>query len=135
MSGRATGAGLVIAAALADAAGSHGLAFYALLAAIPIVAIASLVSFGELLDRTATGPLASLQAVLWAVILVLVVVGSAVRSPSLGEGRVPAVAASALAGCLAVLAVQAALAIGLHVRRRVMRALRARKAGSPLAVR
>ena len=38
---------LVLAAAAADGAGAHGVAFYALRAAVPAAAVAALEAFGE----------------------------------------------------------------------------------------
>src|SRR5207253_1004246 len=54
-----------IAAAYADGRGAHGLAFDALLCAIPLAAVSALEAFGAFLDArddTVTG----VQAVLWA---------------------------------------------------------------------
>jgi len=99
-------AALVVVAALSDAAGSPGLAFYALLAAVPSAAATGLSVFGELLDQ----PGRVLQALVWAMVLTLVVVGAAARSPAVLEGAVPAVGATALATCLALLALEGLLA-------------------------
>jgi hypothetical protein len=99
-------AGLVLLAALADAAASPRLAFYALLAAVPAVAACGLAVFGELLEDP--GRLA--QALLWGLVLTLVVVGAAARSPALLEGGVPPVGASTLGACLALLSLEGLLA-------------------------
>jgi multisubunit Na+/H+ antiporter MnhC subunit len=99
-------AGLVLVAALADAAGSPRLAFYALLAAVPAAAASGLAVFGELLDE----PGRAAQALVWALVLTLVVIGAAARSPALLEGVVPAVGATTLAGCLALLSLEGLLA-------------------------
>ena len=63
---------LVLAAALADAAGAHGVAFYALVAAVPFGAAASLAAFDALLGRR-DDPVVALQTLLWALCLALVV--------------------------------------------------------------
>jgi hypothetical protein len=105
---------LVLAAAAADGAGFHGLAFYALLLAVPAVAVAALEAFGRVLD----GADEHLHALLWALVLALVVVGSAVRAPAVTEGAVPALARSALLACLAIFCVQAVVAATQELRAR-----------------
>jgi hypothetical protein len=104
----------VIAAAAADGAGSHGVAFYALLLAVPAAAVAALDAFGQVLD----GADEHLHALLWTVVLGLVVVGCAVRSPGLSEGSVPALGRSALLACLAVFCVQAGASAARELRGR-----------------
>jgi|SRR6187551_68003 len=106
--------GLVIAAAAADGAGAHGLAFYALLLAVPAAAAAALEAFGHVLD----GASEHLPALLWAVVLGLLVTGAAVRAPDVTQGSVPALGRSALVGCLAVFCVQAAVAAAAELRDR-----------------
>ena len=114
MARRAIPVGLVVAAAAADGAGFHDLAFYALLAAVPAVAVAALDTFGRVLD----GANEHLHALLWTIVLALVVVGAAVRAPAVTEGVVPAVARSALLACLAVFCVQAFVAATDELRSR-----------------
>ncbi len=77
---------LVVTAGLADKAGRSDLAFYALLAAVPIIAAAALAAYGDLVtsERPAP-PTVSLQALLWGVGLVLVTASAAVRAPALGS--------------------------------------------------
>ena len=106
--------GLVIAAAAADGVGAHGLAFYALLLAVPAAAAAGLEALGRVLD----GAPDHLHALLWALVLALLVVGAAVRAPEVTQGAVPALARSALLGCLGVFCVQAVAALALVLRRR-----------------
>jgi hypothetical protein len=113
MARRVVPVGLVIAAAAADGAGAHGVAFYALLLAVPAAAVAALEAFGHVLD----GARDHLHALLWAVVLALVVVGAAVRAPAVTEGAVPALGRSALLACLAVFCVQAAVALAAEFRR------------------
>jgi hypothetical protein len=114
MTRRLVPVGLVIAAAAADGAGAHGLAFYALLLAVPAAAVAALEAFGHVLD----GADEHLHPALWTVVLGLVVVGAAVRAPGVTEGSVPALARSALLACLAVFCVQAAVAATQELRGR-----------------
>src|SRR5207249_2643318 len=95
--------------ALCDAAGSHRLAFYALLIAVTAASVAALTAFGEYLDsrcaRTAW------RATLWSLGLVLIVVGASTRSAALGAGSVPAIAVSALVAALVVFAALGLLAL------------------------
>jgi hypothetical protein len=114
MARRAAPVGLVIAAAAADGAGAHELAFYALLLAVPAAAVAALDAFGHMLDAGK----GHLHLLLWTLVLALVVVGATVRAPAVTEGAVPALARSALLGCLAVFCVQAAVAVAAEFRAR-----------------
>ena len=107
-------AALVLVAAVADATGSPQLAFYALLAAVPSAAACGLAVFGELLEED--GRVA--QAFVWALVLTLVVLGAAARSPALLDGGVPAVGATALTACLALLSLEGVLAALGEYRRR-----------------
>src|SRR5947209_19575586 len=94
---------LVIAGALADRAGAHGLAFDAMLLAVPLTAVAGLAAFAEHLERGTSRT----QAIFWAAALLFVVVSAAARAPALAEGSVPPLAVAALVACLAVFCVQA----------------------------
>ncbi len=105
MGRRALLIGLVAAAPAADAAGAHGLAFWALLAALPVAAACGLASFGSFLDGGAD-PVTSLQALLWAPTLVLLLTAAAARGPALASTGVPRLGVTALIGCLAVLALK-----------------------------
>jgi signal transduction histidine kinase len=98
---------LVLAAAAADGAGSHRVAFYALLAAVPALAVAALDAFGEYLEGSSGG-----RALVSGLALALAVLGTAVRGQIPGEATVPAVAVSALAACLGLLACEAAVRVG-----------------------
>ena len=93
---RALPALLALAAALADARGAHGLAFDALLAAVPFTAVAGARLVRRLPRATATSSVGGLQALLWALALCLVVLSCAVRSPATEAGVVPPLGASAL---------------------------------------
>ncbi len=113
MARRALPVGLVVAAAAADGAGAHGLAFYALLLAVPAAAVVALDELGELLE----GKRDHVHALLWAIVLALIVVGAAVRAPAVTEGVVPALGRSALLACLATFCVQAVLGLASELRR------------------
>jgi hypothetical protein len=104
---------LVLAAAAADGAGAHGLAFYALLAAVPAAAVAALDAFGEALSGAVSG----LNALLWGIVLALTVAGAAVRAPLLAEGTVPALGRSAVVACLGIFCVQALVSLVAEMRR------------------
>jgi hypothetical protein len=106
----------VLVAAIADATASPQLAFYALLAAVPAAAACGLTVFDELLEDR--GRIA--QALIWPALLTLVVVGAAARSPALLEGVVPALGASALAACLALLSLEGLLAALGELRRQAL---------------
>ena len=69
---------LVVGAALADAAGSHSLAYYSLVVAVPLVALAALSALGDVLDGTAAEPHDRGMAALTALALPLVLLGAAV---------------------------------------------------------
>ncbi len=102
-------------AAVADSRGAHGLAFDALLGAVPFTGVAALEAFGSYLDhrrRSFAGP----QALLWALALTLLVLSCAARSPAAEMHAVPPLGTSALAALLAVYAVKALLALAPYAR-------------------
>jgi hypothetical protein len=99
---------LVAAAPLADAAGAHGLAFWALVGALPVGAACGLASFGSFLDDR-DDVVTSLQALLWAPSLLLLLAAAAARGPALATAGVPRLGVTALVGCLAVLALKSAV--------------------------
>jgi hypothetical protein len=107
---------LAVAAAYADWRGSHGLAFDALLAAVPFAAVAALESFGAYLDDRADSVL-GLQALLWAFAVALLVLSCAARSPASETGTLPPLGWSALVACLAVFAIKACVASAPYLRR------------------
>ena len=104
---------LVLAAPLLDAAGSHGLAFWALVAAVPVASACGLEAFGGHLDLG--GGLASLQALLWLPATVLLLSSAVARGPAVAAGSVPRLGVTALGGCIAVLALKAALDAGARL--------------------
>ncbi len=106
---------LTIVAAYADGRGSHALAFDALLAAIPLAAVAALTTFGAYLDNLER--LAGLQAALWTVALALLVLSCAARSSAAETHTLPALGSSALAACLVVFALKALVAAVPQLRR------------------
>jgi hypothetical protein len=89
---------LVVAAALADGSGWHRLAFYALLAAIPALAVTAVDAFGDYVQGSSPVYVSFLGGG-----LALVVLGEALRGPALVDGAPPAAAAAALLGALALL--------------------------------
>jgi hypothetical protein len=102
-------AALVVGAGVADAVGRSDLAFYALLAAVPIVAAAALAAYGDVVAVEGPAPASvSLQALLWGLGVVLVTASAAVRAPSF-DSVAPAVGASTLTACLAIVGLQAAV--------------------------
>jgi hypothetical protein len=107
---------LAIAAFYADGRGSHGLAFDALLGAIPFAAVAALEAFGTFLEAR-DDAVAGVQALLWAVALALLVLSCAARSPATTAGTLPTLGASALAAALFVFAVKTCVAAGPLLRR------------------
>ena len=128
MTRRAVPAGLVVAAAFADASGSASLGFYAFLVLVAVAAVIALTSYGDLVEAPQPAEqdatLRKLQAVLWAVLLGFAVIGTASRGPALGEGAVPRVAATAVIACLLVLCVEGVVELVEQGRRRPVRRAR-----------
>ena len=116
MGRRALPAVLVVIAAFADARGAHGLAFNALLGAIPFAAVSALTGFGEYLEHREDA-VSGLQALLWTLAVGLLVLSCAARSPATDTHALPPLGASALVGCLAVLAIKVCVAIAPQLRR------------------
>jgi len=107
---------LVLVAAVADGHGSHGLAFDALLAAVPFTAVSAIVTFGDYLERR-NDPLLTMQALLWGIALALVVLSCAARSPATHTDTLPALGWSSLVACIAVFALKVCLAAMPYVLR------------------
>lgn len=101
---------LVLAAALADAGGEHALAYYALVAAVPVASLAALSALGSVLDGSAAEPLDRGIAAVSALALPFLLLGTAVRAPLVVEGPPPAIGVSAIVCCLVLYGVQALLA-------------------------
>jgi hypothetical protein len=107
---------LAVAAAIADGRGAHGLAFDALLAAVPFAAVSALVSFGAYLEAREDA-VCGLQALLWTLATTLLVLSCAARSPATQTHALPPLGASALAACLAVFGIKLCVAVAPFVRR------------------
>jgi hypothetical protein len=103
-------------AVIADSHGSHGLAFDALLAAVPFAAVSAIVTFGEHLERRDDAVLA-LQSLLWACVLVLLVMSCAARSPATHTQTLPTLGWSSLVACVGVFALKVCLGAAPFVRR------------------
>lgn len=110
---------LALAAAYADSRGNHGLAFDALLGAVPFAAVSALVAFGGYLDDRADSIL-GLQALLWTLALTLLVLSCAARSPATETHSLPVLGRSALVAALAVFAIKSAVAVAPFLRRLVL---------------
>lgn len=107
---------LVTVAAIADSHGRHHLALDALLTAVPFTAVAAIAAFGSYLDRRDDAVVA-LQALLWGVAVVLLVLSCEVRSSALHG--VPPLAASSLVACLGIFAIKLAFGVAPYLRRLV----------------
>ncbi len=116
----------VLAAALADVAGAHQFAYYALVAAVPLGAVAGLTALGAILDGSASEPVDRVLAMLSALAMPFLLLGTAVRAPLIATGPPPAIGVTAVVGCLVVFALQALLAATVVVPRGVRTALRQR---------
>ena len=111
--------GLALLAAALDASGSDGLAFHALLVAVPAAAVGALGAFGELLDLRADDRAETplyLLPVLAAMGLVLLVVTAAVRAPTIADAATPAMATNLLSLGLGLLCLEALLSVFLEPR-------------------
>jgi hypothetical protein len=123
---RAVPAGLVVAAAFADASGAPHLAFYALLALVPVAAAVALGAYGDLVEEPLPPDEAApraLQVGCWGLLMVLAVIGAATRAPSLAQGLVPKLAATVLIACIVVLCVEGVVELVALARRPSERAL------------
>jgi hypothetical protein len=125
---RTVPAGLVVAAAVADGSGSASGAFYAFLALVAVAAVIALNAYGELVEAPrSTGQdetTRRLQALLWAALLGLAVLGAAARAPALGEGAIPRAGGTVLIACLLVLCTEGIVELAAISRRRPLRRVR-----------
>jgi hypothetical protein len=126
MSLRLASVALVVGAALADATGHHSLAYYALVIAVPVVALAALAGLGDVLDGSAAEPHDRGVAMLSALALPFVLVGTAVRAPLIAEAPPPVISVTAIGMALAIFAVQALVraSVAMPTFRAVLRANR-----------
>jgi hypothetical protein len=113
---RALPALLAAVAAFADARGAHGLAFDALLGAIPFAAVSALVGFGAYLEDREDA-VCGLQALLWTLALALLVLSCAARSPATETATLPPLGWSALVASLGVFGIKLAVAVAPLMRR------------------
>jgi hypothetical protein len=99
---------IALAAAGAETLGAHGLAFYLLLAAVPLNAGCALVLFGEVLDARAAGPVEpaiALEPLLAGLALLVLVAGVAAGS-----------VVFALSGCLVLYLTRVVVGLGVELR-------------------
>jgi hypothetical protein len=107
-------AALLLATAVSDALGFAGVSFYLLVAGVPLTAGAGLLCFARVVDAVNGGEvdrLGRLQATLSALLVATVVIGAAIRQPSVATGHVPPSATGVLALGLALLVAQALIAL------------------------
>ena len=101
---------LLVTAGMADATGRSDLAFYALLAAVPVVTAAALAAYGDVVAVDGAAPASiSLQTMLWGLALVFVTASAAVRAPAF-DSVAPAVGGTTLTACLAIAGLQGTIA-------------------------
>ena len=105
----------MLGAAIADATGHHALAYYALVTAVPVVAVAALSALGDVLDGSAAEPHDRTIALLSALALPVVLLGTAVRAPLLSEGPPPAIGVTAVVAALAIFGLQALIRASIAV--------------------
>ncbi len=110
-------AALLLGALFADGAGAHSLASYFVLAAIPVVAIAALAFFGDLVEGSADAEAGALYVGLTSIALVLLVIAAAVRSNAVDHTVVPPLGISAAIGALGLLSLQLVVRAYLRVQR------------------
>jgi hypothetical protein len=112
---------LVLLVTVTDAADAATLSFYLLLAAVPAIVVAGLAALEELVQE---GALAHRKAigVLHVVVLLLVLVAAALRSPLRAEGTIPRAGVSAVIACLVVFAIQGVIAALPALRRSIPQA-------------
>ena len=105
---------LLLVTALSDALGFAGVSFYLLVAGVPLTAGAGLVCFARVVDAVNDGQvdrLGRLQAMLSGLLVATVVIGAAIRQPSVASGHVPPSATGVLALGFTLLVVQALIAL------------------------
>jgi hypothetical protein len=107
-------AALLLVTAVSDALGFAGTSFYLLVAGVPLTAGAGLLCFARVVDTVNDGQvdtLGRLQATLSALLVAIVVIGAAIREPSVSTGHVPPSATGVLALGFALLVAQALIAL------------------------
>jgi hypothetical protein len=101
--------GLAVGALCADAIGAHGAAYYVLVTAVPVGALAALAGLGAVLDSSAAAPVDRALSLLSAVALPFLLLAAAVRAPLVEGAAPPAISVTALVCCLAIFALQGLL--------------------------
>jgi hypothetical protein len=107
---------LVLAAALADVRGAHGIAFYLVVAAVPAAAVCALTLLGHLVELPGGAPSEAavrLEATLSGLGLLLVVVAAAAHANAGVDRGVPPIGVSALLACLLVVGAQWVVALAV----------------------
>jgi hypothetical protein len=107
-------AALLLATAVSDALGFAGASFYLLVAGVPLTAGAGLICFARVVDAVNDGrldALGRLQATLSALLVASVVIGAAIREPSVASGTIPPAATAVLALGFGLLLAQALIAL------------------------
>jgi hypothetical protein len=104
---RALWALALLAAALADAAHAPSLAFYALLAAVPVAAAVTLMTVGLAVDEVIG---ASARSVLSLAALGLTVAAATFRGPLVAAGEIPTVATTAVLAAVCAVSLEAFIA-------------------------
>jgi hypothetical protein len=110
-------AALVLGAVAADGLSARSVALYLVLAAIPVVAVAALSFFGDLVEGSADAEAGAVYVGLTALALILLVIGAAVRANTLAGDAVPALGVSTIVGALALLGLQLAVWASLRLSR------------------
>jgi hypothetical protein len=107
-------AAILLATAVSDALGFAGASFYLLVLGVPLTGAAGLVCLGRVVD-TVNGDggdlLGRVQAALAGLLVLIVVVGAAMREPAVPADRVPGEATALLALGFGLLLVQALIAV------------------------
>lgn len=128
MAFRALPLSLLVLTLVADAQGLHRLGFYVLIAALAAAAVAALSAFGDLVELPGRAPgesFARLEAFLYGLGVVFVLVAAAARGQSAAADTVPPLAASATVGALLVLG-PLGLAAGVRTGAPLLRRVQAR---------
>ncbi len=123
---RALPVALVLVVVALDRAGQQQLALWALLAAIAAAFAAGLASYASLVDARVAHTSAMLtgtQALLWALAMIALIVSATARAPAVLEDAAPPAGRSAIALCLLVFALKAALLVPVELPRLVSRFL------------
>lgn len=108
---------LALGALGADASRAHEVAYYLLVVAVPVGALAALAALGAIVDGTAAEPADRGLAALSAVVLPFLLLAASVRAPLVPDATPPAIALTALLCCLGVFALQGLVVTAAAVER------------------